>query len=143
MTTPQPEVTGFFDPKTFSVQYVAADPATGQCAIIDPVLNYDEKAGRTSTEHADQILAFVRDRGLSVQWILDTHPHADHISAAAYLQEQTGAPIAIGEHVTDVQQLWKKLYNWPAETPTDGRQWDRLFADGDSFEVGQIPARVR
>ena len=142
MTSPQPEVTGFFDRKTFSVQYVAADPATGQCAILDPVLNYDEKAGRTSTEHADQILAFVRDRGYRVQWILDTHPHADHFSAAGYLKDQTGAPIAIGEHVKDVQQLWKKLYNWPAETPTDGRQWDRLFADGDTFEVGEIPARV-
>ena len=142
MTTSQPEVTGFFDHKTFSVQYVAADPASRQCAILDPVLNYDEKAGRTSTEHADQILAFVRDRGYRVQWILDTHPHADHFSAAGYLQDQTGAPIAIGEHVRDVQKLWKKLYNWPAETPTDGRQWDRLFADGDGFEVGQIPARV-
>jgi glyoxylase-like metal-dependent hydrolase (beta-lactamase superfamily II) len=142
MTSPQPEVTGFFDRKTFSVQYVAADPATGQCAIIDPVLDYDEKAGRTATDHADRILQFVRDRGYRVQWILDTHPHADHFSAAGYLKDQTGAPIAIGAHVKDVQQLWKKLYNWPAETPTDGRQWDRLFADGDSFEVGQIPARV-
>lgn len=142
MTTSQPEVTGFFDHKTFSVQYVVADPATGHCAIVDPVLNYDEKAGRTSTEHADQILAFVHERDYRVQWILDTHPHADHFSAAGYLKEQTGAPIAIGEHVRDVQQLWKKLYNWPVDTPTDGRQWDRLFADGDSFEVGEIPARV-
>jgi glyoxylase-like metal-dependent hydrolase (beta-lactamase superfamily II) len=142
MTTQQPEVTGFFDPKTFSVQYVAADPATGQCAIVDPVLDYDEKAGRTATDHADRILAFVRERSLRVQWILDTHPHADHFSAASYLKDKTGAPIAIGEHVQDVQQLWKKLYNWPAETPTDGRQWDRLFADGDTFQVGEIPARV-
>jgi glyoxylase-like metal-dependent hydrolase (beta-lactamase superfamily II) len=142
MTMPQPEVTGFFDPKTFSVQYVAADPATKRCAIVDPVLNYDEKAGRTSTDDADRILQFVQDQGLSVQWILDTHPHADHFSAASYLKDKTGAPIAIGEHVKDVQQLWKKIYNWPAETPTDGRQWDRLFADGDSFEVGEIPVRV-
>lgn len=142
MTMPQPEVTGFFDRKTFSVQYVAADPATKCCAIVDPVLNYDEKAGRTSTDDADRILQFVRDQGLSVQWILDTHPHADHFSAASYLKDKTGAPIAIGEHVKDVQQLWKKIYNWPAETPTDGRQWDRLFADGDSFEVGDIPVRV-
>ena len=142
MTTSQPEVTGFFDHKTFSVQYVVADPATGHCAIVDPVLNYDEKAGRTSTEHADQILAFVHERDYRVQWILDTHPHADHLSAAGYLKEQTGAPIAIGAHVKDVQKLWKKLYNWPVDTPTDGRQWDRLFADGDSFELGEIPARV-
>ncbi len=142
MTSQQPQVTGFFDYKTFSVQYVAADPATRQCAIIDPVLDYDEKAGRTSTGHADAILQHVRDHDLKVQWILDTHPHADHFSAASYLKEKTGAPIAIGEHVRDVQQLWKRIYNWPAETPTDGRQWDRLFADGDTFQVGDIPARV-
>jgi glyoxylase-like metal-dependent hydrolase (beta-lactamase superfamily II) len=142
MPVQTPDVTGFFDPKTFSVQYVAADPATKRCAIIDPVLDYDEKAGRTSTGHADTILQHVRDNGLTVEWILDTHPHADHFSAAGYLKDQTGAPVAIGEHVTDVQALWRKIYNWPAETPTDGRQWDRLFADGDTFQVGEIPARV-
>jgi glyoxylase-like metal-dependent hydrolase (beta-lactamase superfamily II) len=142
MTTPRPDVTGFFDHKTFSVQYVAADPATKQCAIIDPVLNYDEKSGHTSTDHADAILDFVREQGLSVQWILDTHPHADHVSAASYLKGQTGAPIAIGEKVVEVQKLWKKIYNWPEDTPTDGRQWDRLFAAGDTFEVGNLPVRV-
>jgi glyoxylase-like metal-dependent hydrolase (beta-lactamase superfamily II) len=142
MTAQRPNVTGFFDHKTFSVQYVVADPATRKCAVVDPVLNYDEKSGRTSTEHADEILQHVRDQGLEVQWILDTHPHADHFSAADYLKQKTGAPIAIGEHVTDVQQLWKKIYNWPAETPTDGRQWDRLFADGDTFQVGELDARV-
>jgi glyoxylase-like metal-dependent hydrolase (beta-lactamase superfamily II) len=142
MTAQRPEVTGFFDHKTFSVQYVVADPATRRCAIVDPVLNYDEKAGRTSTEDADRILQYVADQRLSVQWILDTHPHADHFSAASYLKAQTGAPTAIGEHVKDVQQLWKKIYNWPAETPTDGRQWDRLFADGDTFRIGELEARV-
>ena len=142
MSSRYPEVTGFFDHKTFSVQYVAADPATKQCAIIDPVLNYDENAARTSTAHADAILDHVRDNGLNVQWILDTHPHADHISAASYLKERTGAPIAIGEHVQDVQKLWKRIYNWLEATPTDGRQWDRLFAEGDTFHVGGIPARV-
>jgi glyoxylase-like metal-dependent hydrolase (beta-lactamase superfamily II) len=121
---------------------VVADPATRRCAIVDPVLNYDEKAGRTSTEDADRILQYVADQRLSVQWILDTHPHADHFSAASYLKAQTGAPTAIGEHVKDVQQLWKKIYNWPAETPTDGRQWDRLFADGDTFRIGELEARV-
>ena len=142
MSRQRPEVTGFFDNKTFSVQYVVADPATRQCAIVDPVLDYDEKSGRTGTAHADAMLAHVRDNGLSVQWILDTHPHADHVSAANYLKEQTGAPIAIGEHVVEVQKLWKKIYNWPADTPTDGRQWDRLFADGDTFKVGELDARV-
>jgi glyoxylase-like metal-dependent hydrolase (beta-lactamase superfamily II) len=91
----KPAVTAFFDKRTFSVQYVAADPATGKCAIIDPVLDYDEKSGATSTENADAILKFVADNGLTVEWILDTHPHADHFSAARYLKEKTGAPTAI------------------------------------------------
>ena len=137
----KPEVTGFFDPRTWSVQYVVADPATKDCAIIDPVYDYDEKSGQTGTQHADEILRFVSDRGYRVQWILDTHPHADHFSAAHYLKEKTGAPTAIGEKVVEVQKLWKGFYNWP-DFPEDGRQWDRLFADGDTFMVGTIPARV-
>src|SRR5690606_28627506 len=98
----KPEVTGFYDPRTWSIQYVVADPDTKACAIIDPVLDYDEKSGATATTHADAILSFVADRGYEVEWILDTHPHADHFSAAAYLKDRTGAPTAIGEKVTDV-----------------------------------------
>ena len=137
----KPEVTGFFDPRTWSVQYVVADPATKDCAIIDPVYDYDEKSGQTGTQHADEILRFVSDRGYRVQWILDTHPHADHFSAAHYLKEKTGAPTAIGAKVVEVQKLWKGFYNWP-DFPEDGRQWDRLFADGDTFMVGTIPGRI-
>ncbi|MCF1504993.1 MBL fold metallo-hydrolase [Afifella sp. H1R] len=137
----KPAVTAFFDKRTFSVQYVVADPATKRCAIIDPVLDYDEKSGATATFNADQILAFVEREGLVAEWILDTHPHADHLSAAHYLQEKTGAPRAIGAHVADVQKLWKGLYNWP-DFPADGRQWDRLFADGDDFRIGEIEGRV-
>lgn len=137
----KPEVTGFFDPRTWSIQYVVADPETSKCAIIDPVLDYDEKSGSTATHHADEILRFIADKGYEVEWILDTHPHADHFSAAHYLKEKTGAPTAIGEKVTEVQKLWKGFYNWP-DFPTDGSQWDRLFADGDTFTVGSIPARV-
>ncbi|SOC35938.1 uncharacterized protein (TIGR01244 family) [Rhizobium subbaraonis] len=137
----RPQVRGFFDPRTYSVQYVVSDPETGKCAIIDPVLDFDEKSGSTATASADAILAYVKERGLSVEWILDTHPHADHFSAASYLQEKTGAPTAIGVRVVDVQRLWKVIYNWP-EFPADGSQWDRLFADGDTFKVGQIEARV-
>lgn len=137
----RPEVKGFFDKRTWSVQYVVSDPATGMCAIVDPVLDFDEKSGSTATINADAILDYVRDNGLTVEWILDTHPHADHFSAAQYLKEKTGAKTAIGEHVIDVQKLWKGIYNWP-ELATDGSQWDRLFAHGETFKVGSIDARV-
>ena len=137
----KPEVTGFFDPRTWSVQYVAADPATKECAIIDPVLDYDEKSGQTGTMNADRILEFVALKGYRVAWILDTHPHADHFSAAHYLKGKTGAPTAIGEKVVEVQKLWKGFYNWP-DFPADGSQWDRLFAHGDTFKVGDLDASV-
>lgn len=136
-----PEVKGFFDPRTWSIQYVVSDPATKYCAIIDPVYDFDEKSGSTGTMNADAILNYVRDEGLTVEWILDTHPHADHFSAAHYLSQKTGAKTAIGAHVVDVQKLWKGIYNWP-ELKTDGSQWDRLFEAGDTFKVGSIDARV-
>ena len=137
----QPRVTGFYDERTFSIQYVVADPQTGRCAIVDPVLDFDEKSGAVKTENADRILDFIASEGLSVDWILDTHPHADHFSAAPYLKGRTGAPTAIGEQVTKVQELWKAIYNWP-DFPADGSQWDRLFAHGESFSIGSLPARV-
>ncbi|WP_421697069.1 MBL fold metallo-hydrolase [Ancylobacter sp.] len=137
----KPEVTGFFDPRTWSIQYVVADPATKACAIIDPVHDFDEKSGQTATFNADRLLAFIYARGYAVEWILDTHPHADHFSAARYLKGKTGAPTAIGERVKEVQTLWKGFYNWP-DFPADGSQWDRLFAEGDTFKVGDIGARV-
>jgi glyoxylase-like metal-dependent hydrolase (beta-lactamase superfamily II) len=139
MTTP--EVTGFFDPRTSSIQYVVADPASRQCAIVDPVLDYDERSGCTATRHADAILAHVEQQGLEVAWILDTHPHADHFSAARYLKSRTGAPTAIGERIVGVQKLWRAFYNWP-DFPADGSQWDRLLADGEQFRLGEIEARV-
>ncbi|MCP8894708.1 MBL fold metallo-hydrolase [Shinella daejeonensis] len=137
----RPEVTGFYDQRTGSIQYVVADPETGKCAIVDPVLDYDEKSAATATVHADTILKFIAGKGYAVEWILDTHPHADHFSAAAYLKERTGAPTAIGEKVVEVQTLWKDFYNWP-DFPADGSQWDKLFADGETFRVGDIDARV-
>lgn len=136
-----PQVKGFYEPRTGSIQYVVTDPKTRRCAIIDPVYDFDEKSGATATHQADEILAYVARERLTVEWILDTHPHADHFSAAHYLKQKTGAPTAIGEHVTDVQKLWQKTYNWP-ELKTDGSQWDRLFADGDVFTVGEITGRV-
>jgi uncharacterized protein (TIGR01244 family) len=137
----RPQVKGFFDKRTWSVQYVVSDPVTNKCAIIDPVIDFDEKAGATATINADAILDYVRDKGLTVEWILDTHPHADHFSAAQYLKEKTNARSAIGERVMDVQKLWKGIYNWP-ELATDGSQWDRLFAHGETFKVGSIDAKV-
>jgi glyoxylase-like metal-dependent hydrolase (beta-lactamase superfamily II) len=137
----KPDVAAFYDPRTCSIQYVVSDPQTTYCAIIDPVLDFDEKSGSMSTHTADALLAYVRDRNLQLQWILDTHPHADHFSAAAYLKEQTGAPMAIGARVTDVQKIWSKIYNW-LDLRVDGSQWDRLFSDGDSFAIGDIDVRV-
>jgi uncharacterized protein (TIGR01244 family) len=137
----RPQVKAFFDPRTWSVQYVASDPATRKCAIIDPVLDYDEKSGATGTSHADAILDYVNENDLEIEWILDTHPHADHFSAAHYLKEKTGAKTAIGAKVIDVQRLWKGIYNWP-ELKDDGSQWDHLFKDGDRFRVGNIDAEV-
>jgi glyoxylase-like metal-dependent hydrolase (beta-lactamase superfamily II) len=137
----KPEVTGFFDPRTWSVQYVVADPESKTCAIIDPVYDFEEKSGQTASINADRILRFVAEKGYMIEWILDTHPHADHFSAADYLKRKTGAPTGIGEKVTEVQKLWKDFYNWP-DFPADESQWDRLFTDGDRFKVGAIDARV-
>jgi len=136
-----PLVKGFHDSRTGSVQYVVTDPATKRCAIIDPVHDFDEKSGSTATTHADAILAYVAEQGLTVAWILDTHPHADHFSAADYLRKKTGARTATGAHVVDVQKLWKTIYDWP-EFEADGSQWDRLFAEDDNFELGTLTGRV-
>ncbi len=141
MSNATPLVKGFFDKRTFSIQYVVADPESRKCAIIDPVLDFDEKSGSTATHNADAIVDYVKEQGFEIEWILDTHPHADHFSAARYLKEKTGAPMAIGEKVIEVQKLWKEFYNWP-DFPADGAQWDKLFAEGETFTVGTIPARV-
>jgi glyoxylase-like metal-dependent hydrolase (beta-lactamase superfamily II) len=138
----RPTVKGFFEERTCSVQYVVADPQTRKCAVIDPVLDFDPNSGATATRSADEILAHIEREGLTLEWILDTHPHADHFSAAAYMKEKTGVPTAIGEKVVEVQKLWKKLYNLPEAFPTDGSQWDRLFKDGERFTIGAMEAEV-
>ena len=138
----RPRVKAFFDPRTYAIQYVVADPVTKRCAIVDPVLDFDEKSGATGTRSADAILAYVDEEELSVEWILDTHPHADHFSAARYLKEKTGAPTAIGARVVDIQKLWQGIYNWTRSATPGGSQWDRLFAHGDRFKVGSIDAHV-
>ena len=138
----EPDVTGFYDEATGSVQYVVADPITQRCAIIDPVLDFDPTSGAVRPTSADRLLRHIEAQGLTLEWILDTHPHADHLSAARYLKEMTGAPTAIGERVTEVQKIWKKLYHLPETFPTDGSQWDHLFADGERFAVGALEARA-
>ncbi|MBR0551255.1 MBL fold metallo-hydrolase [Stakelama marina] len=130
-----------YDQLTGSLQYILVDKATRKAAIIDPVLDFDRRSARTSTENADSLLRCVADEALDVAWILDTHPHADHFSAACYLGEKLGAPRAIGEKVREVQKLWKDIYCLP-DQPTDGAQWDRLFTDGESFMLGETEIRV-
>lgn len=137
----RPDVTGFYHEPSGSIVYLVADPASAHAAIVDPVLDYDEKAGRVSTQSADALLRAIEERKLTIDWILDTHPHADHFSAAAYLKEKLGAPTAIGEKVVEVQRLWKDIYNEP-DFPTDGAAWDKLFADGETFSIGNLPGRV-
>lgn len=137
----RPDVQAFFDKRTCSIQYVVSDPATRRCALIDPVLDYDEKSGSVRTASADALLAFVQEKGLEVEWILDTHPHADHFSAAGYLKDRTGARTAIGEHVVDVQRLWREIYHLE-DFSADGSQWDRLWADGDVFRIGTMDVSV-
>jgi len=136
-----PSVTAFFDEATFTVTYVAADPDTGRAAIIDPVLDFDPASGRTSTTSADKVVDFVRDSGLAVDWILETHIHADHLTAAPYLKEQLGGRIAIGSNVTAVQETFKSVFNIE-DLETDGTQFDHLFVDGDEFKVGSIAGSI-
>ena len=135
----QPLVHGIHDRETGSIQYVVACPATGRCAIIDPVLEFDPYSGRIGRRNAAAILRHVAERGLSVEWILDTHPHADHLSASHHLKQITGAPMAIGERICGLQAIWKPIYNLP-DLAVDGSQWDRLFADGETFMIGKVPA---
>lgn len=135
-------VEAFFDPATFTYSYVVSDPTSGQCALVDPVLDYDPAAGRTSHKNADRLIAYVREHDLRVQWILETHVHADHLSAGHYLKEQLGGTLAIGDRITVVQDTFGKLFNVEQEFATDGRQFDRLFKDGETFRVGNVEARA-
>lgn len=138
----RPAVKGFFDPATCTISYVVWDPATRRAAIVDSVLDYDPKAGRTSTKSADALIAQVRQEELVVDWHLETHAHADHLSAAPYLKAELGGLIAIGEAITIVQHTFQKIFNAEATFATDGSQFDRLFEDGETFRIGRLEARV-
>ncbi|MES2226792.1 MAG: MBL fold metallo-hydrolase [Pseudomonadota bacterium] len=140
--TARTTVQSFFDDKTWTVSYVIVDNATRFAAIVDPVLDFDFKSGRTTTVQADKLLAYVRDRGFKVQWILETHAHADHLSGARYLQEQVGGRIAIGERITEVQATFKMLYNLERNFLPDGGQFDHLFKDDEVFKIGEVQARA-
>ncbi|MGE3625013.1 MAG: MBL fold metallo-hydrolase [Hyphomicrobiales bacterium] len=136
-----PDITGFYEPDTGSVQYVLCDPGTGRCALVDVVLNFDPRACRTSTTSAEQVLAHVKERGLTVEWIIDTHPHADHFMAGAWLKDKLGVPQMIGEKVRDISVLWREIYNLPKAFDA-GKSFDRLLAEGETFKVGDIPVSV-
>lgn len=137
-----PKVESFFHEPTATFCHVAADPGSDYCAIVDPVLDYDHSAGRTDTAFADRVAAFVTEHGLQVQWLLETHAHADHLTAAPYLKEKLGGQIAIGEYITTVQKRFGELFNTGPEFTADGSQFDRLFTDGDSFRIGNLTAHV-
>lgn len=145
MTSSSPlglSIEAFFDERTGTVSYVLSDSATRQAAIVDPVLDFDVKSGRTTTVQADRLLAFVQAQQLSVQWILESHAHADHLSAAHHLKAHVGGRIAIGEHIREVQATFRKLYNLEREFLPDGRQFDHLFKDNETFQIGNLTARA-
>lgn len=138
----RPTVKTFFDTDTFTATYVVADETAGRCAIIDSVLDFDPKAGRTATASADAVIAWVRGAGLTVDWLLETHIHADHLTAAPYLKQHLGGMIAIGAHITAVQKTFAGIFNAEAGFATDGSQFDHTFHDGDTFAVGGVEGRV-
>lgn len=138
----KPDVKPFFDETTFTASFVVIDPDTDRCAIVDSVLDFDYASGRTDLKSADEIVKFVQDNNLTVDWILETHVHADHLSAAPYLQEKLGGKIGIGENITVVQDTFGKVFNAGTEFQRDGSQFDKLFVEGDRFTVGNLEAHV-
>jgi glyoxylase-like metal-dependent hydrolase (beta-lactamase superfamily II) len=137
----KPIIQSFFDPDTFTVTYVVADPVLKRAAIIDSVLDYDPKSGRTSHTNAHLVVAYIQQNGLTVDWLLETHAHADHLSAAPYLKQELGGQIAIGRHICDVQKVFKGVFN-AKDMDTEGGEFDRLFDDGELFKIGAIDVRV-
>ena len=140
--TMKPQVQAFFDPATGTVSYVVYDARGGSAAIVDPVLDYDAKSGRTATRSVERLVAFVREQRLTVQWILETHAHADHLSAAPFLRAQLGGRIAIGEAIRTVQGVFKQIFNLEPEFRLDGSQFDHLFRDGERFRIGSLEAEA-
>jgi glyoxylase-like metal-dependent hydrolase (beta-lactamase superfamily II) len=140
--TGNPQVEGFFDPATWTVTYVVHNGPDSACAIVDSVLDYDPKSGRTRTTSADKVIAFVKSHQLRVEWILETHAHADHLSAAPYLKQHLGGQIAIGDQITRVQKVFKGIFNLEPEFKQDGSQFDVLLKDEEAFRIGELMAKV-
>ena len=138
----QPEVEPFFDPATNTISYVVKDPNSNSCAIVDSVMDIDYAAGKISYENADAIISYVKEKGLKVEWLIETHVHADHLSAAPYIQEKLGGKIGIGENIITVQETFGKVFNEGTEFQRDGSQFDALFKDGDVYEIGGLRAFV-
>ncbi len=139
-TSVKPEVTMFFDPQSNTFSYVVKDPSSQSCAIVDSVMDIDYAAGRISYEHADEIIKYVQDHDLKVEWLIETHVHADHLSAAPYIQDKLGGKIGIGENITVVQDTFGKVFNEGTEFQRDGSQFDRLFKEGDTYQIGNMAA---
>ncbi len=137
-----PDVKAFFDEATNTISYVISDPESSRCAIVDTVLDFDPKSGRTDTHSADQIIAFVKERELKVDWIIETHAHADHLSAAPMIKDVLGGKTAIGGHIKDVQKIFKDVFNFEREFQPNGAQFDHLFQDGETFKIGGLNARA-
>lgn len=133
-----PEVTAYFDPQSNTISYLVKDPDSSACAVIDAVMQFDYAAGRLSYDSADEIIATIRDQKLDLEWIIETHVHADHLSGAPYIQQKLGGKIGIGEHITTVQETFGKIFNEGTEFERDGSQFDMLFTDGDCYKIGNL-----
>lgn len=138
----KPEVVGFFDAPTNTISYIVKDPSTENCAVIDSVMDIDYASGRITYDGADKIVQYIKDKGWKLEWLIETHVHADHLSAAPYIQKHLGGQIGIGEHITIVQNVFGKIFNEGTEFQRDGSQFDRLFKDGDSYQIGAMTAHV-
>jgi glyoxylase-like metal-dependent hydrolase (beta-lactamase superfamily II) len=136
----KPEVTAFFEAETNTISYIVKDPASKACAIIDSVMDIDDAAGRISYASADEMISFVQDNGLELEWLIETHAHADHLSGAPYIQSKLGGRLGIGEKIKVVQEVFGKVFNEGTEFQRDGSQFDRLFADGDTYRIGSMTA---
>jgi glyoxylase-like metal-dependent hydrolase (beta-lactamase superfamily II) len=141
-TTIRPRVAGFYDPDTATISYVVEDPASKACAVIDSVMDIDYAAGRIAFTSADQLIDYIRANGLELQWLIETHAHADHLSGAPYIQSKLGGKIGIGANITAVQEVFGKVFNEGTEFQRDGSQFDRLFVDGDTYQIGTMSAFV-
>ena len=138
--TVRPDVTPFFDPATNTISYVVKDPASNACAVVDSVMDIDYAAGRITYDHANEIIAFIQKNDLKLEWLIETHVHADHLSAAPYIQQKLGGKLGIGDKITVVQETFGKVFNEGTEFQRDGSQFDRLFKDGDTYRIGQMTA---